>query len=107
MACMEQWWCFVWNLHKKLGIMKNVIRLVVAEARLSKVYPKDIKKYLMGLYASLHLKDSEKDMERLIYYAFKNGYVLGAASQGAEAQEVSDRLPDLGIEGEASDDIER
>lgn len=80
--------------------MKNVIRLVVAEARLSKVYPKDIKKYLMGLYASLHLKDGEKDMERLIYYAFKNGYVLGAASQGADAQEVSDRLPDLGIEEE-------
>lgn len=87
--------------------MKNPIRLVVAEARMSKAYPKDVQKYLLGLYASLHLKDSEKNMERLIYYAFKNGYVLGASSQGADAQGVSDRLPDLGIEDENSDDMVR
>lgn len=89
--------------------MKCPLRLVVAEARLSKVYPRNIKKYLMGLYATLHLADSAKqrNIESIIYYAFNNGYVLGAASHGAEAQKVADELPDLGVDEEVGDDATR
>lgn len=82
------------------------LRIVVAEASKSKAYPKDVKKYLYGLFATLHLSNNVDDIEKAIYYAYRNGYVLGAASQGANDQEVQDRLPDLGME-EFGDDAKR
>lgn len=62
----------------------------------SKVYPTEVRKYLMGLYATLHLTDecSAKDMEKVIYYAFRNGYALGVASQGGDAEKATNMLPD-------------
>ena len=90
-------------------MIKCPLRLLVAEARNSKAYPKDVKKYLMGLYATLHLTDNAigRDMEKLVYYAFKNGYVLGAQSQGGDVQDISDRLPDFGFDDEVGEDARR
>ena len=90
-------------------MIKCPLRILVAEARNSKAYPKEVKKYLMGLYATLHLTDNatSKDMEKLVYYAFKNGYVLGAQSQGGNAQDISDSLPDFGFDDEFGDDATR
>lgn len=80
--------------------MNCPLRFLVEEARRSKVYPMDVKKFLHGLYATLHLTDNAtaKDMEKVIFYAFRNGYVLGASSQGADDQEIQDRLPDFGLD---------
>lgn len=85
--------------------IKCPLRLAVAEARNSKAYPLDVKKFLYGLYATLHLTDgvSAGDLERVIFYSFRNGYVLGAASQGADAQVTQDRLPDFGLDEEGED----
>ena len=82
---------------------------MVAEAKESKVYPKEVKKYLLGLYATLHITDgaTSKEMERLVFYAFRNGYVLGAQSQGANAQDIFDKLPDFGMDAEIGDDSRR
>lgn len=80
--------------------IKHPLRLAVAEARNSKAYPLDVKKFLHGLYATLHLSDGTMagDVEKVIFFAFRNGYVLGASSQGADAQEVQDRMPDFGLD---------
>lgn len=88
--------------------IKCPLRLAVAEARNSKVYPLDVKKFLHGLYATLHLSDDDsvKDIERIIFFAFRNGYVLGASSQGADAQEIQDRMPNFGMD-EVGDDARR
>lgn len=85
--------------------IKCPLRLAVAEARNSKAYPLDVKKFLHGLYATLHLTDgtSADDLERIIFYSFRNGYVLGAASLGADAQKVQDRLPDFGLDEDGDD----
>ena len=85
--------------------IKCPFRLAVAEARNSKVYPLDVKKFLHGLYATLHLSDGANigDIEKIIFFSFRNGYVLGAASQGANAQEVQDRMPDFGMDEEGED----
>ena len=50
--------------------MNCPLRFLVEEARRSKVYPMDVKKFLHGLYATLHLTD----------------------------QEIQDRLPDFGLD---------
>lgn len=91
------------------NMIKCPLRFLVAEAKESKVYPKDVKKFLMGLYATLHITDgaTNKDVERLVFYAFRNGYVLGAQSQGASAQDVYDKLPDFGMDEEIGDDARR
>ena len=49
--------------------------MAVALEKNNKVYPKDVRKFLLGLYATLHLTDNAtaKDMEKLVYYAFRNG----------------------------------
>lgn len=88
--------------------MKSPLFFMVAEAMKSKSYPEDVKKFLYGLFATLHLRASysAKDMEKIIFYAFRNGYVLGASSQGAEAQDIQDRLPDFGLD-EMEDDATR
>lgn len=85
--------------------IKCPLRLAVAEARNSKAYPLDVKKFLHGLYATLHLSDGANigDIEKIIFFSFRNGYVLGAASQGADAQEVQDRMPDFGMDEEGED----
>lgn len=78
---------------------------MVAEANKSKVYPEDVKKFLYGLYASLHLTDtmSGKDMEKVIFFAYRNGYLLGVGSQGGSVEDFSDRLPDFGLDETESD----
>lgn len=90
-------------------MIKCPLRFMVAEAKESKVYPKEVKKYILGLYATLHITDgaTSKDLERLVFYAFRNGYVLGAQSQGANAQDIFDELPDFGLDAEIGDDSRR
>ena len=79
--------------------MKSPLRMAVALEKNNKVYPKDVRKFLMGLYATLHLTDNAtaKDMEKLVYYAFRKG----------DDQKAYDRLPDLGVEEEIGDDLKR
>lgn len=88
--------------------MNSPLFFMVAEAMKSKSYPTDVKEFLYGLFATLHLRASysAKDMEKIIFFAFRNGYVLGAASQGMNAQEIQDRLPDFGLD-EQSEDAKR
>ena len=83
--------------------------MAVALEMNNKVYPKDVRKFLMGLYATLHLTDNAtaKDMEKLVYYAFRNGYLLGVKSEGGDDQKAYDRLPDLGVEEDIGDDLKR
>lgn len=90
-------------------MIKCPLRFMVAEAKESKVYPEEVKKYILGLYATLHITDgaTSKDLERLVFYAFRNGYVLGAQSQGANAQDIFDELPDFGLDAEIGDDSRR
>ena len=49
--------------------------MAVALEKNNNVYQKDVRKFFLGLYATLHLTDNEtaKDMEKLVYYAFRNG----------------------------------
>lgn len=89
--------------------MKCPLRMVVALEKENKVYPRDVRMYLLGLYATLHLTDNAtaKDMEKLIYFAFRNGYLLGVKSAGGDDQKAYDRLPDLGVEESLGDDSRR
>lgn len=66
--------------------MKSPLRMAVALEKNNKVYPKDVRKFLLGLYATLHLTDNAtaKDMEKLVYYAFRNGYLLGVKSESGD-----------------------
>lgn len=85
--------------------LKYPLRFLVDEARHSKTYPKDVNKFLHGLYATLHLGSgaSADDIEKVIFFAYRNGYVLGAASQGADAQKIQDRLPDFDLDDDGDD----
>ena len=89
--------------------MKSPLRMAVALEKNNKVYPKDVRKFLMGLYATLHLTDNAtaKDMEKVVYYDFRNGYLLGVKSEGGDDQKAYDRLPDLGVEEDIGDDLKR
>jgi len=101
--------CVSFSLTKKEKNMKCPLRMAVALEKNNKVYPKDVRKFLMGLYATLHLTDNAtaKDMEKLVYYAFRNGYLLGVKSEGGDDQKAYDRLPDLGVEEDIGDDLKR
>lgn len=101
--------CVSFSLTKKKKNMKSPLRMAVALEKNNKVYPKDVRKFLMGLYATLHLTDNAttKDMEKLVYYAFRNGYLLGVKSEGGDDQKAYDRLPDLGVEEDLGNDIKR
>lgn len=101
--------CVSFSLTKKKKNMKSPLRMAVALEKNNKVYPKDVRKFLMGLYATLHLTDNAtaKDMEKLVYYAFRNGYLLGVKSEGGDDQKAYDRLPDLGVEEDLGSDIKR
>lgn len=76
--------------------MKNPLRLVVMEDIKCRKYPNDVKKFMLGLYATLHLTDNipPKELEKLVFLAFRNGYELGAAHYGGDAQRIHERLPD-------------
>lgn len=101
--------CVSFSLTKKKKNMKSPLRIAVALEKNNKVYPKDVRKFLMGLYATLHLTDSvtAKDMEKVVYYAFRNGYLLGVKSEGGDDQKAYDRLPDLGVEEDFGEDSRR
>ena len=60
--------------------------MAVALEKNNKIYPKDVRKFLMGLYATLHLTDNAtaKDMEKVVYYAFRNGEHLIVLETGED-----------------------
>lgn len=74
------------------------LRFMVMESCRSKLYPEDVHKFLKGLYGTLFLASIEKDLEKVIFYAYRNGYELGAASKGADVKEIHDRLPSFGLD---------
>lgn len=79
---------------------RNPLQAMVAFAMKNKVYPKEVRKFLGGLYATLMLTHSAKaaELEKIVYLAYKNGYELGAMEYGADGKQIEDSLPDLGIE---------
>ena len=56
--------------------MKCPLRMAVALEKNNKVYPKDVRKFLMGLYATLHLTDNAtaKDVIKLMEYTKEQVY---------------------------------
>lgn len=79
---------------------KNPMQMLCAFAQRNKNYPARVRKFFGGLYATLFITHSAsaKDMEKIVYYAYKNGYVLGAAEYGGDPKRVEDEIPDLGFE---------
>lgn len=74
--------------------------MAVSEATKSNVYPEDVHIFLKGLYATLFLKDvfQARDMEKALFFAFRNGYELGASAYGADIEKIHDRFPDFDLE---------
>ena len=79
---------------------KNPMQVLCAFAMKNKVYPERLRKFFRGLYATLFLshKASVKEMEKIIYYAYRNGYVLGAAEYGGDPEQIENEIPDLGFD---------
>lgn len=88
-----------------MGKAKNPLQVLCAFQMRNKVYPPRVRKFFRGLYATLFLAHhaSAKELERNIYYAYRNGYVLGASEYGANPQQVEDEIPDLGFNKETKD----
>jgi hypothetical protein len=84
------------------------LRLLIAEDVKCHLYPKDVKKFMLGAYATLHLAEnvSPKELEKIIFFAYRNGYEIGAEQYGGDIENIHDRLPNYGLD-ECGDDAKR
>ncbi len=80
--------------------MKGALKIAVLEASKSKFYPEDVKRFLKGLYATLFLRDrfSARDMEQALFFAYRNGYELGASAYGADIERIHGRFPNFDLD---------
>lgn len=76
---------------------KYPLFMLAAFSMRNKNYPKRVRKFFSGLYASLLLQRqyTTKNVEKMIYHAYRNGYILGAAEYGGDPQRIEDEMPDL------------
>lgn len=87
---------------------KSPLQTLVYFQMKSAAYPQWVKKFLRGLYATLYLTHDAKasDIEKIVYYAYRNGYELGAAAHGGDAMKIHEGIPGLGID-DVTEDIQR
>lgn len=88
------------RIRKINDIMNSTLKMAVLEASRSKHYPQDVKDFLKGLYATLFLRDrfTARDMEQALFFAYRNGYELGAAAYGAKIEDVHGRFPNFDLD---------
>jgi hypothetical protein len=88
---------------------KSPLQTLVFFQMKSTAYPQWVKKFLRGLYATLYITHDARaaDMEKLVFYAYRNGYELGAAAYGGDAQKIHDGIPTLGLDEDNTKDRQR
>lgn len=95
------------TLHMNVNAI-TPLRLLIAEDVKCHQYPIDVKKFMLGAYATLHLAEnvSPKELEKIIFFAYRNGYEIGAEQYGGDIENIHDRLPSYGLD-ECGDDAKR